>query len=55
MVGTLDDAGTQESMRHFAAAVPGSRIETFEGAAHMINLEQPDRFNAVLREFLENV
>jgi pimeloyl-ACP methyl ester carboxylesterase len=55
MIGTLDDAGTQESMRHLAAAVPGSRIETFEGAAHMINLEQPDRFNAVLREFLDSV
>jgi len=52
IIGTLDDPGTQESCRHLAATVPGARLEVFEGAAHMINLEQPGRFNAVLREFL---
>jgi len=51
MIGTLDDPGTQESMRHLAEVVPGARLEVFEGAAHMLNLEQPDRFNALLREF----
>jgi len=51
-IGTLDDPGTQESMRHLAGAVPGARMEVFEGAAHMINLEQPERFNALLRAFL---
>ena len=50
-IGTLDDPGTQESMRHLAAAVRGARLEVFEGAAHMINLEQPERFNALLLEF----
>jgi pimeloyl-ACP methyl ester carboxylesterase len=40
-------------MRHLAASVPGSRLEVFEGAAHMLNLEQPERFNRVLREFLD--
>jgi 3-oxoadipate enol-lactonase len=50
MLGTLDDSGTSESMRHLADAVPGARLEVFEGAAHMINLEQPERFNALLRE-----
>ena len=54
LVGTLDDAGTQESMRHLAASVPGARIEEFD-TAHMINLEQPARFNQVLREFLDGV
>jgi pimeloyl-ACP methyl ester carboxylesterase len=52
VLGTLDDAGTSESMRHLAASVPGSRLEVFEGAAHMLNLEQPERFNALLREWL---
>ena len=55
MVGTFDDPGTQESMRHLAAAVPGARLEVFDGVAHMINLEQPERFNAVLRAFLDGV
>lgn len=54
-IGTLDDPGTQESMRHLAEAVPGARLEVFEGAAHMINLEQPERFDALLREFLDGV
>jgi 3-oxoadipate enol-lactonase len=50
MVGTLDELGTIASMRHLAASVAGARLETFEGVAHMINLEQPERFNALLRE-----
>lgn len=53
MLGTVDDPGTSESMRHLADAMPGARLEVFEGAAHMINLEQPQRFNAVVREFLD--
>ncbi len=53
MLGTVDDPATSESMRHLADAVPGARLEVFEGAAHMINLEQPQRFTAVVREFLD--
>lgn len=55
MVGTLDDPGTQGSMRHLAERVPGARLEVFEGAAHMLNLEQPERFTTLLREFLAGV
>ena len=40
-------------MRHLAASVPDARIEVFEGSAHMLNLEQPERFNQVLRAFLD--
>jgi len=54
MLGTLDDPGTTESMRYLARAVPGARLEEFE-AAHLVNLEHPDRFNRVLREFLDGV
>ena len=53
MVGTLDDPGTVESMRHLASSVPAARLEVFDGAAHMLNLEQPDRFTRVLRTFLD--
>jgi len=55
MAGTLDEAGTTESMRHLVETVPGARLEIFEGSAHMLNLEQPEHFNSVLREFLEGV
>ena len=50
MLGTFDDPGTTESMRHLAQVVPGARLEVFE-AAHMLNLEHPDRFNALLLDF----
>lgn len=52
MVGTLDDPGTVESCEHLAAGVPGARLEIFDGAAHMLNLEQPERFTNLLRDFL---
>jgi pimeloyl-ACP methyl ester carboxylesterase len=52
MVGTLDEPGTSASMRYLASVVPGARLEEFE-TAHMINLEAPERFNRVLREFFE--
>ena len=53
MVGTVDDPGTQDSMRQLASRVPGTRLEVLEGAAHMLNMEQPERFNRILREFLD--
>lgn len=54
MLGTLDEPGTVESMRHLAATVPGARLEELE-SAHMVNLEHPERFNRVLRAFLDAV
>lgn len=51
MYGTFDEPGTSDAMRHLATTVPGARLEEFE-SAHMLNLEQPERFNRVLREFL---
>lgn len=53
MIGTVDERGTQAAMRHLAQNVSGARLENLEGAAHMVNLEQPERFNRLLREFLE--
>lgn len=51
LVGTLDDAETQDACRHLASSVPGAKLETFQGAAHMLNLEQPERFTRILRDF----
>ena len=53
MIGALDDPGVNESSRHLAELVQGARLEVFEEAAHMMNLERPDRFNEVLRAFLD--
>lgn len=52
LVGDLDDAGTQVACRQLAQGIPGSRLEVFPGVAHMLNLEKPERFNGLVREFL---
>jgi pimeloyl-ACP methyl ester carboxylesterase len=52
MLGTLDEPATVDAMRHLARTAPGSRLEEFE-SAHLVNLEHPNRFNRVLREFLD--
>ncbi len=54
IVGELDDESTKASMRHLAESVPGARLESFP-TAHMVNLEQPQRFNDVLGAFLDAV
>jgi pimeloyl-ACP methyl ester carboxylesterase len=54
IVGQLDDDGTKASMRYLADRVPGARIESF-ATAHMVNLEEPQRFNEVLGAFLDEV
>jgi pimeloyl-ACP methyl ester carboxylesterase len=36
-------------------AVPGARKVVFPGTAHMVNMEQPERFNATVLGFLASV
>lgn len=38
--------------REMADAIPGSEFRVIEGAGHLSNLEAPEAFNALLREFL---
>jgi len=54
IIGTADEASTRASMRFLAESVPGARLELFDGAAHMVNMEQPERFNRILRDFIES-
>jgi 3-oxoadipate enol-lactonase len=53
IVGDLDEPETQAHCRYLASVVPDARLEVFAGAAHMVSLEQPDRFNRLLRDFLD--
>lgn len=53
MLGLLDDVGTVHAMRHLAVSVAGARLEELP-TAHMINLEQPERFNALLLDHFAN-
>lgn len=55
VVGDLDDLGTQAACRHLAGEVPAGRLEVFQGCAHMLNLEEPERFNRLVVEFLTDV
>jgi pimeloyl-ACP methyl ester carboxylesterase len=51
-VGSADPVFPAELAREAAGLAPDGRLELFEGAGHLPNLEQPDRFNSVLRDFL---
>jgi 3-oxoadipate enol-lactonase len=55
VVGGLDDPGTNEACRFLAAGVAGARLEEFPDSAHMLVLEEPERFAGLLDEFLTGV
>jgi pimeloyl-ACP methyl ester carboxylesterase len=55
MVGDLDERSTQLSCRHLADVAAGARFEVFHGAAHMLTLEQPEKFNSLVLDFLSSV
>jgi pimeloyl-ACP methyl ester carboxylesterase len=40
---------------YMAQHIPGARKVVFPGAAHMVNMERPERFNEVVLEFLARV
>lgn len=55
MVGEADEPAGIVAGRHLAASVAGAQLVEFPGVAHMIQLEQPDRFNQVVLDFLAEV
>lgn len=48
------DAFRQQN-RWVAANVPGARLVEIPGAGHMVNMERPDEYNAVVLDFLGEV
>ena len=42
-------------MQAIAAAIAGSVLEIMPAAGHLMNIEQPDRFNALVRNFLTSI
>jgi len=59
-VPTLVIVGDQDTpflapCEYIAKKIPGARLETIAGAGHSSNLDQPDRFNRVLLEFLDSL
>ena len=52
-VGDNDPFLPVDEAREIVAAAVNGRLEVFAGAGHFTNLEQPERFNELLREFLD--
>ena len=51
--GTADNVVDHRSSDGLAERIPHARVVKFEGAGHLVFWEQPERFVAVVREFLE--
>ena len=53
MVGDEDPFLPVDEARQIADSAPRGRLEVFEGVGHFPNAERPERFNELLREFLQ--
>jgi 3-oxoadipate enol-lactonase len=55
ITGTADDPASLANSRQLARSVRDARLEEFEGVAHMVQLEDPERFNRLVLGFLGSV
>lgn len=55
LTGDLDLPDKLAVADELVAAVPGARQQVIPGGAHMVNMEQPEAFNAALLAFLERL
>ena len=52
IVGEDDEITPPPAAEAMAGAIPGARLVVVPAAGHLSNLENPDAFNAALREFV---
>jgi 3-oxoadipate enol-lactonase len=52
ITGTEDPVYPEPIAQNMARRIPGAKLVALEGCGHLSNLEQPERFNRVLMEFL---
>jgi pimeloyl-ACP methyl ester carboxylesterase len=52
--GEHDRKQRYSGVEHLAKCIPGARIVTFAESAHMPHLEEPEKFNRVLIDFVES-
>ena len=50
--GEHDKTAGKKMIREIAEAMPGIRLHEIAGIGHMVYLEYPDRFNALLEDLL---
>jgi pimeloyl-ACP methyl ester carboxylesterase len=53
--GTADLLTPPAESRRIAARIPGARLELVERAGHMVMLERPDAFEALVLDFAREV
>ena len=51
LIGLADEPGCVAAERHLASSVSGARAVEFPHVAHMIQLEEPQRFNELVLDF----
>jgi len=51
--GAQDPDGAEPGMRRLAELVPGGRLEQIPNAHHFCNVDQPDAFNRIMMDWLE--
>jgi len=52
MWGTLDESPVGQAGAYLAEHIPGAESRSFEGVAHMVNLERPREVNEIVLNFL---
>lgn len=55
VVGEDDTLTPVAAARQIAEAISGARLEIVPDAGHLVNIEQPEKFNRILRDFLDEV
>lgn len=55
LVAGAGDTDFLPGMAYMARKIPGARYDVIEGAGHGVNLDQPERVNGLLREFLDRL
>jgi pimeloyl-ACP methyl ester carboxylesterase len=53
VVGDRDEVLPVDEARQIAESAPDGRLEIVEDAGHLVSVDAPDRFNEILREFLQ--
>ncbi len=55
LVTTGGKSGAFPGCRYMHEHIPGARMEIFEESGHVLFYEEPDRFNAVVAEFVDSI
>ena len=55
LAGEFDEAAPSSIMQKMASYIPDCRFQCLKGVGHLANLEDPDAFNSVIRDFLAEV